>query len=110
VINIVAWDSARFPLTSDNICLRVRRAKMNWKLFATHTVQVMKDAHARPSMTACTTAPALRNIGHGEKITRQVTYPRRGQFLNLLGMFVGDNCQMLPEAQKPKDRPLRWSK
>ena len=37
-------------------------------VFASHTVQVISDAIASPTMTACTTISAFTNMPHGDRL------------------------------------------
>lgn len=50
-----------------NRCFASRRARISSRLFTSHTVQVTREAKARPIITAFTTMSAFRNMPHGER-------------------------------------------
>ncbi len=48
-------------------CFASRRARISSRLLTSHTVQVTREAKARPIITAFTTISAFRNMPHGER-------------------------------------------
>src|SRR6516165_11787152 len=48
-------------------------------LLASHTVQVTTDAKASPTMTACTTMSAVKNIDQGERSRGRWLLPMTGR-------------------------------